>query len=120
MIAAALRLLFLGDHSLWVNELFSIRYARLGLHELLAGVAANDNHPPLYYALLRYWVLAFGESKFAVRSLSAFIGVLTVAVVYRLGTVLYDQRTGVLATVFSRAVVTQLSETGTGEGIARL
>jgi uncharacterized membrane protein len=90
-------LLSLGEHSLWVDELFSIRYARLSPWALLADVAANDNHPPLYYLLLHVWVLLFGESEFAVRSLSVIFGVLTVAVVYRFGTALYDERTGVLA-----------------------
>lgn len=97
VLGAALRLLFLGDHSLWVDELFSIRYARLGVGQLIADVAASDNHPPLYYLLLHFWVLAFGESEFAVRSLSVAFGVLTIAIVYRLGSALYDERTGILA-----------------------
>ena len=69
--AVVTRLLFLGDHSLWVDELFSLKYARLNLHDLLSEVAANDNHPPLYYVLLHFWVQAFGASEFALRSLSA-------------------------------------------------
>jgi len=95
--AAVARLLFLTDHSLWVDELFSLKYAHLSLRELLAETAANDNHPPLYYALLHFWVQAFGDSEFAVRSLSAVFGILTVAFVYRLGVVLYGERVGLLA-----------------------
>jgi len=63
--AVVARLLFLADHSLWLDELFSLKYAHLGLPDLLSEVASSDNHPPLYYALLHFWVQAFGDSEFA-------------------------------------------------------
>lgn len=46
----------------------------------------RDVHPPLYYLLLRCWLAVAGESIFAVRLLSALLGILTVAaaiVLYR-------------------------------------
>jgi uncharacterized membrane protein len=97
VFAMALRLLLLGEHSLWVDELFSIRYGRLGVPALWADVSAIDNHPPLYYLLLHFWVLAFGESEFAVRSLSVLFGVLTVGIAYRLGVSMYNPRTALIA-----------------------
>ena len=96
--AVAARLLFLADHSLWVDELISLKYAHLSLSELLAEIAVNDNHPPLYYALLHFWVQVFGDSEFSLRSLSAVFGVLTVAFVYKLGVLLYGERVGLVAT----------------------
>ena len=68
--AAVLRLLFLADHSYWVDELWSIKFASLNLLELVSEIAAIDVHPPLYYALLHFWMQTFGDSEFAVRSLS--------------------------------------------------
>ena len=95
--AAVLRFLFLTEHSLWVDELFSLRFAHLHLSELLPELVANDNHPPLYYALLHFWIQAFGDSEFAIRSLSVLFGVLMVVFVYKLGALLYDKQTGLLA-----------------------
>lgn len=95
--AVVARLLFLADHSLWLDELFSLKYAHFGLPDLLTEVASSDNHPPLYYALLHFWVQAFGASEFALRSLSAVFGVLSVAFVYKLGSLLYSERIGLLA-----------------------
>lgn len=42
----------------------------------------NDVHPPLYFMLLRVWVSGFGTSEFATRSLSAFLSILSVALLY--------------------------------------
>lgn len=95
--AAIARFLFLGDHSLWLDELFSIRYAHLDLGTLISQVAAADNHPPLYYVLLHFWIQPFGDSEFAVRSLSAAFGAFSALVVYGLGVALYDQRVGTFA-----------------------
>jgi mannosyltransferase len=100
LLAAVLRVLFLDHHSFWVDELFSIQYANLSLGELIPEIAANDNHPPLYYVLLHFWIQLFGDTEFAVRSLSLIFGVIAVAFVYRLGVLLYDERVGILAALF--------------------
>lgn len=92
ILAAALRFAFLGDHSLWVDELFSLMYAKLSPGELLTQVSQNDNHPPLYYLLLSFWIRLAGESEFAIRSLSAVFGILAVAVTYALGRLLFDRK----------------------------
>jgi len=92
VLGAMLRFVFLGNHSLWVDELFSLLYARLNTADLLAQVGQNDNHPPLYYLLLNFWIRMTGESEFAIRSLSALFGVLAVVVTYGLGRLLYNER----------------------------
>ncbi len=47
--------------------------------------AAADIHPPAYYWLLKAWTAAAGRDAWAMRSLSALLGVLLVLVVYRIG-----------------------------------
>ena len=93
--ALALRLPRLGTQSLWTDEIYSVAVrASLSIPDLLA--MPQDPHPPLYYLLLG-WMELFGTSPWAVRSLSVLCSVAAVAVVYLLGTRLFDDRTGLVA-----------------------
>jgi len=44
----------------------------------------RDNHTPLYFLLLRAWAAAFGTSAIALRSMSVFLGGLTIVGIYLL------------------------------------
>jgi 4-amino-4-deoxy-L-arabinose transferase-like glycosyltransferase len=84
LLAAALRFYRLDAQSLWNDEGNSVRLAQRSLALVTAGAAA-DIHPPGYYYLLWAWIRLFGDGEFAVRSLSAALGTLLVAVTYALG-----------------------------------
>jgi len=62
---------------------------------------AGDIHPPLYFWSLWGWVQFAGQSEFAMRALSAAFGLLTVAVVYSLGTFMAGRTAGSLAALFT-------------------
>ena len=62
---------------------------------------ASDVHPPLYFWLLWSWVQLAGESEFAMRMLSVSLGVLTVAVVYALGTLVANRKVGCLGALLT-------------------
>src|SRR5213080_2775677 len=47
---------------LWFDEIFSVHAARHSWRELFSFVAADVVHPPLFYALLKIWIAAGGES----------------------------------------------------------
>lgn len=94
-VAATVRFYRLGAESLWLDEATSLFLAKMDLREMIGWTAA-DVHPPLYYTLLHVW-LRFGTSEAALRSLSAMSGLLTVAVVYGIGRLLFDRATGSLA-----------------------
>ncbi|MEI2692875.1 MAG: hypothetical protein V9H69_25415 [Anaerolineae bacterium] len=57
--AFALRLIHLGRDSLWYDETVSVYLAGQRAAELIAHTA-RDIHPPLYYLLLRGWLLLAG------------------------------------------------------------
>lgn len=63
------RLLDLHLRPLWFDEAFSWRLSQFPWPELLSR-AADDVHPPLYYIFLKLWIYVFGDSTFALRSLS--------------------------------------------------
>ena len=84
LLAAFLRFYALDASSLWNDEgttwaLISRSYAQI------ARDAAADIHPPGYYWLLKMWTDIAGRDAWAMRSLSALLGVLLVLVVYRIG-----------------------------------
>ena len=96
IIAAGLRFYRLGAPSLWNDEGNSARIAERSLALITAG-AAGDIHPPLYYYLLHVWRGVFGASEFALRSLSAGLGVLLVWLTYLIARRAFSHRVGVWA-----------------------
>lgn len=73
VFALVLRCWRLGDRGLWFDEAFSWRLSSFGWRELIAR-SALDNHPPLYFLLLKSWIACFGASALAMRSLSVLAG----------------------------------------------
>lgn len=96
LVGCALRLYELDAESFWRDEISSVTVARLDLPEIIANRSA-DVHPPLYYFFLHYWIVLWGNSEFAVRSLSAVFGSIAIWPMYRIGTLLFNQRVGVLS-----------------------
>jgi len=102
----------LGEQSLWWDESLShYRATRpfwfiLSNHmTFLSGTQEvpiqPDNHPPLYFVLLRMAVLTAGDSEFAMRFLSLVAGVLTVPLLYQCGKSCFGTGCGVLAACLS-------------------
>lgn len=99
LLAAAVRFHLLGAQSLWHDEGNAYVQATRSLHAI-AEHAARDIHPPGYYWLLSIWRRAAGDSEFALRGLSVFVSVLTVAFAYALGARLVGRWVGLLAALF--------------------
>lgn len=97
LIAAAARLILIGQESYWYDEIWAVKQVRQSLPDLLADLARNDQHPPLYPTLLWTWTRLFGEAEWATRALSALFGTLAVAGIYLLGREIYDRRTALFA-----------------------
>jgi mannosyltransferase len=100
LLATGLRFYRLAGQSLWSDEGNSVMLAQAGLREIAARTAW-DIHPPLYYWLLHSWIRVFGQSEVAVRSLSVVFGVLSVAVIHRLGARFFSKQVGLLAAVIA-------------------
>lgn len=80
LLATALRLHRLGAQDIWGDEAFSISLSLRPLPEVVAGAA--DTHPPLYPALLFYWLELAGTNAFATRALSALTGILVIPFIF--------------------------------------
>ncbi len=96
LLAACLRFYRLDTQSFWNDEGNSARIAERTPGLIIAG-AAGDIHPPGYYLLLHYWRAMFGQSEFALRSLSVVAGVALVAFTYLMGRRLFGETVGLMA-----------------------
>lgn len=95
-LAAALRLLRLGSKSFWLDEAESLVIAQLNWPDFISALVHRQANMTLYYLPLRAWI-HLGISEFAVRSLSALAGVITIPAIYLLGKNLFGSKTGRLA-----------------------
>ncbi|MFN8485642.1 MAG: glycosyltransferase family 39 protein [Anaerolineae bacterium] len=82
LVAFALRVLALGGPSLWYDEGFAVQTARLSLPALVERLVREDNHSPLHYLILHFWMPLVGDSETALRFSSVIVGVLMVALTY--------------------------------------
>jgi len=96
VLGGILRFYAIGSKGLWLDESFSAWLGRQPVGEMLAWLLRIDQHPPLYYTLLHFWML-LGDNATHVRTLSALLGTLTVPVIYLLGRRLADDEAGLLA-----------------------
>ncbi len=96
-VAALLRVFQLGTIPLWVDETATLRFADRPFSEFFTPEAMREPNPPLYYMMARVWLLAFGDSEIAIRSLPVIIGVLTVGIVFGFGRTLGGNRVGLIA-----------------------
>jgi len=96
ILAFALRIYRLDHQSIWYDEGVNVYFANQSLKDLIAGVS-TDNHPPLHFFVLHFWLKLAGQSEFSVRFLSLISGVLSVPLLFKLGRELFGQREGSLA-----------------------
>ena len=96
LIAAGLRLLHLGDKSLWVDECASVFFAQQHWADFWRTMWHSEANMLSYYLLLRGWI-HLGNTEFTVRILSVIPALLTVPCIYALGARLFSARTGLIA-----------------------
>jgi uncharacterized membrane protein len=84
---------------LWLDEAFSLWVSTHGVGDMLQWIARIDQHPPLYYLLLHYWIGLTGGSPHDIRMLSALFGAATIPIVYLIGKRLSGALMGLAAAV---------------------
>lgn len=67
--------------SFWRDEAFAALLSIKNPSQIVS-LTMKDASPPLYYLLLHYWMIVFGNSEPAMRSLSVLFHLLTVVVVF--------------------------------------
>ena len=100
LIGGLLRIFLLGNKGMWLDETFSVWLANHSVAEMLQWMVKIDQHPPLYYLLLHYWIALNGDAPGSVRMLSALFGAGTIPIIYLIGKRLSGLMVGLAAAVF--------------------
>ncbi len=93
LIGIFLRFYRLGAHSLWFDEATSMMLTNVICEMITTSYFPT---PPLFILLLRCWK-TLGESELVLRILPFFFGVLSIVLIYSLGEILFDKKTGVMS-----------------------
>jgi mannosyltransferase len=100
LVGGALRVLLLDNKGLWLDETFSIWLASHSVGDMMQWIVKIDQHPPLYYLLLHYWIALNGDTAYAVRFLSVLLGAGTIPILYLIGKRMSGVMLGLAAAVF--------------------
>jgi mannosyltransferase len=100
VIGGGLRAFGLGIKGMWLDETFSVWLASHSIVDMLQWMVRIDQHPPLYYLLLHYWIALRGDTPDQVRMLSVLFGAATIPVIYLIGKRLSGMVVGLAAAVF--------------------
>ncbi len=99
-IGVFLRVFLLGSKCMWLDETFSVWLANHSVPDMLQWITRIDQHPPLYYLLLRYWIAHNGDTPYDARLLSALFGAGTIPIIYLIGKRMSGGIMGLAAAVF--------------------
>ena len=100
LICVALDTVHLGRASLWSDEIFSRYYYEVFGTRFMFGEGLQvEPTPPTYYLLLQAWMLLFGSSEAALRSLSVASDAAAVPLVFLLAREIGGRRAAVAATL---------------------
>jgi hypothetical protein len=100
LIGGLLRVLLLGSKGMWLDETFSVWLANHSVVDMLQWTVKIDQHPPLYYLLLHYWIALNGDTPYYARLLSVLFGAGTIPVIYLIGKRMSGVVVGLAAAVF--------------------
>src|SRR5512139_2063835 len=99
-IGGFLRVLLLGTKGMWLDETFSVWLASHSFADMLQWIVRIDQHPPLYYFLLHYWIALKGDSPYYARLFSALFGAGTIPIIYLIGKRMSGVVMGLAAAIF--------------------
>ena len=95
-LSGGLMALTAQPRSMWIDELVSVRVARLpDIAQVLVGVAQLERRPPLYHLLLHGWIGLTGESDLALRAFSILVALLALVLTYFVARELAGERLAV-------------------------
>ncbi|HKZ41867.1 MAG TPA: glycosyltransferase family 39 protein, partial [Candidatus Hodarchaeales archaeon] len=103
LIGLVLRIFHLDHHSLWLDEALTVSITEQSFLQIFKG--SRHTNPPLYFLMLKAWIYAFGQSEFALRSLSTILGTGAIVLTGLLAVSLFDRKTGILAALFIAIMV---------------
>lgn len=68
------RIFAVSSKVLWFDEFLTANFARESFGGLLASLR-HEAHPPLYFLLMKFWRMAYGDGRIALKSFSLVCGI---------------------------------------------
>jgi mannosyltransferase len=97
-IAFVVRLFIALRGGLWRDEALFLSIVRLPSWDAMVSfLRLHESHPPLFYALMRLWILVFGDTDSGSVILPVFFGAALIPAIYLVGRSLFSERVGLLA-----------------------
>src|SRR5579859_3561353 len=96
-LAFLIRIWNITKESFWADEGWTMILSKGQSLADVVQTMSQDQHPPLYFALMHYWIALTGNSEFTTRFLSLMWSVLGVAFIYRIGADCFSRGTGAIA-----------------------
>jgi len=81
LITTTVKLFSLNSRELWLDETYSAFVANLSFANILR-FSQGDVHPPLFYLLLRVWVLVIGDAQAQLRLFSVVVNFFSSVAMY--------------------------------------
>jgi uncharacterized membrane protein len=97
LLATFLRLYRLEVQSLGFDESYSLAVGLADWGTLFQATLSSGVHPPLFYIIHKTTLALWGSSEFAQRFGAAVFSLLSVALVYRAGTIILNHKMGLLS-----------------------
>jgi mannosyltransferase len=97
LVAAVLRFATITSQSYWLDESQAVHELRLPFGAMLHAWSTTEWNPPLYLLIAWPWAKVLGTGEFALRSLSAVLGIAVVPLLYLSGRELISSRAGLVA-----------------------
>lgn len=85
------RLDYLG---LWLDEGFTWREIQKTIEQIINVFTVRGSEPPLYFLIMHCWIKLFGDSEFSLRLPSAIFGSISILLMYKVATLMFDTRVG--------------------------
>jgi 4-amino-4-deoxy-L-arabinose transferase-like glycosyltransferase len=97
LLGAIVRLYKWNSYGFWYDEVNWLAYPKEGLLNILIDTA-RILKPPFFRFLLYFWSL-LGKTEFFLKLLPAIFGIAIIPLIYKLGSDLFDKRTGIIASL---------------------
>jgi len=96
VLAASLRLYHIGFHRIWYDEVRSIATAEKDIFSH-SNFYLYFSYKPLYFLILKSWIYFLGSGAVKLRLLSAAFGVISVFLMYKVGSVVGSRYLGLIS-----------------------
>lgn len=97
LLAFLWKFYYIDTRDICLDEPFTIFYAQHGFWDIIKLPVNNEPNPPLFMALLHFWIKLFGIGPHSVRLLPLIFNALTVVFIYHIGKKFFSLPTALLA-----------------------